>query len=136
MASAVVVESEATSAGMLRLEEAMNTAAEATVTRDFARTVRSTLASNAPSVSGTLAGSNVIRVKSKTGHIYSVQIGPTTPYARRIELGLHRADSMGRIYHQHGVGYVKRTEAELLPEKYQEALANAWLTVLGGGISG
>ncbi len=37
----------------------------------------------------------------------SVEIGPTTPYGRRIELGFHGADSLGRVYDQEGRPYVE-----------------------------
>lgn len=62
----------------------------------------------------------------------SVNIGPTSPYGRRLELGYHDTDSLGRHYEVDGFPYVEPAEEQSLPElaavmaeTYRAALAAA-----------
>lgn len=43
------------------------------------------------------------------------QVAPTVVYARRVELGFHGADSLGRVYNQQGKPYLKPGQHDALP---------------------
>lgn len=61
---------------------------------------------NAPVVTGTLRRSIVVTGPVPTGHgSFSATVGPTVIYGRRIELGFHGTDSIGRHYDQSGHPY-------------------------------
>ena len=64
--------------------------------------------------------------------VYSAEVGPTTVYARRIELGFYNMrDKLGRLYHQRPKPYVKPAYAETVP-KVREYGVNA----IAGAIRG
>lgn len=65
-------------------------------------------------VSGTLRRSWRMQSESGAG-VYSAKVGPTTVYARRIELGFKDTDSIGRTYNQSPKPYVKPAFERALP---------------------
>lgn len=59
-------------------------------------------------VSGTLRRSvKVLSIERLSFGRWESRTAPTTVYGRRIELGFHGADSLGRIYNQPGYPYVQ-----------------------------
>lgn len=69
--------------------------------REGARILQAEARQAAPYRSGGLSGSIVIEQIGATA-----RIGPTAPYARRIELGMHSKDRLGRSYHERGHPYM------------------------------
>lgn len=62
----------------------------------------------AQSVTGTLRRSiHMVGVSSLGAGTWRSQVAPSTVYARRVELGFHGADSIGRHYDQPGYAYMK-----------------------------
>lgn len=59
------------------------------------------------------------------------QVGPTTVYARRQELGFHGADALGRVYDETGWPYVRPAFDETAPRLNDFAVAK--LTEAIGG---
>ena len=69
-----------------------------------------------PVLTGTLRRSWRMESLPTVGGIYAARTGPTTVYARRIELGFKGPDSLGRVYNQQGNPYVKPAYDKMLPE--------------------
>ena len=70
---------------------------------------------NSPVKSGTLRRSWQTVPVSEGLTVFSAAVGPTTVYARRIELGFKGPDSLGRVYNQVGKPYVKPAYESVLP---------------------
>lgn len=63
-------------------------------------------------------------------HVYRGKVGPSDPgHARRIELGLHRADKRGRVYHQKGTHWMEKAKEKVYPE-FERALEAAWAAAM------
>lgn len=83
--------------------------------QDAAHLVEGAAKGRAPVETGTLRRSirSWISREDVTETGYSV--GPTVVYARRIELGFHGPDSLGRVYHQGPHPYLKPAVQDSLP---------------------
>lgn len=77
-------------------------------------------------VSGTLRRSWHVTVAGNTA-----EVGPTTVYARRQELGFAGADSLGRVYDTPGWPYVKPAFEATLP-RIQQYAEQAYADAIGG----
>ena len=63
----------------------------------------------------TRSGTNRRSIHLETAGLGAYEVGPTTVYSRRLELGFDGADSLGRVYHQKPRPYMKPGRAEALP---------------------
>jgi hypothetical protein len=83
----------------------------------------------APVVTGTLRRSiAVTKVQQLSIDQWLSETGPTTAYGRRIELGFHGADSLGRVYNQAGQPYFGPAVEDSMPAVetlYYETFAKA-----------
>jgi HK97 gp10 family phage protein len=82
---------------------------------------------NAPVKTGTLRRS--IRVFGPTSigfGSYMALIGPTVIYGRRVELGFHGADSLGRHYDQEGRPYLGDAYAEAMAGPLSAIFTKHW----------
>lgn len=71
----------------------------------------------APVRSGTLRRSlHTEPARSDGAGGFHAYMGPTVIYARRIELGFHGRDSIGRVYDQYGEPYVRPAFERARPE--------------------
>ena len=61
---------------------------------------------------------------------YLARIGPTTAYARRVDLGFSGSDSMGRTYHQPPNPYAERGYKAAMPA-VNALFRDAWATAIG-----
>lgn len=75
-------------------------------------------------VSGSLRNSIVVDGPRADGLGWVAFVGPTAPYGRRVELGFHGADSLGRVYDQTGFPYMEpafhEVERVALPALYRK----------------
>lgn len=62
---------------------------------------------------------------------WQTQLGPTAIYSRRIELGFHGADSLGRVYNQGPFPYFTPAWNEVVP-RATEIYALHWRKALTG----
>ena len=107
------VEWRDTSAALDRIV-AKAVAAAKRIEADGAKLVQAAMMLRAPHRSGALRGG--ISVGVYKGH---AAVGPTGVYARRISLGYHGRDSLGRLYKESGnpyAGGADRDSAELVHE--------------------
>ena len=74
---------------------------------DAAHLVEAATKQRAPVRTGTLRRSVLSRVLAAGDGVTAYSVGPTTVYGRRIELGFHGPDSLGRVYHQGPHAYLK-----------------------------
>lgn len=61
------------------------------------------------------SGTNRRSIHTEPGALGGYDVGPTTVYSRRLELGFDGADSLGRVYHQKPRPYMKPGRSEALP---------------------
>src|SRR5258708_5251694 len=62
---------------------------------------------------------------------WQTKVGPTVIYGRRIELGFHGADSLGRAYNHHGYSYFGPAYARVTP-MIPAIYAKHWARALSG----
>lgn len=86
----------------------------------------------APVRSGTLRRSVITKDLGSGGvGIYSTEVGPTVIYARRVALGFHGPDSLGRVYHQAGNDYWGPAVSETATG-FHDLAAATWAAAIGG----
>ncbi len=93
-----------------------------------AHATQAALMKEAPVVSGTLRRSMQVVGPTKVGSSYEAQIGPTVIYARRVALGFHGSDSLGRTFDQAGNPYHARAVASV---RYSQIFEGAIGAALG-----
>lgn len=76
-------------------------------------------------VTGTLRRSIHTKGPTSTGTGYMAQVGPSVIYGRRIELGFHGTDSLGRNYNQQSYPYL-RPALETVGPRLEAIMAQAW----------
>lgn len=81
-------------------------AAAAGIANDAALVVEAAAKQRTPVQGGTLRRSYETEPGGSLGDVYA-RVGPTMVYARRVELGFHGADSLGRVYDQQPRPYLK-----------------------------
>jgi hypothetical protein len=91
------------------------------------------LAASEEVVSGVESGGpnplRVVNIASAAG-IFAASIGPgagghASAYARRIELGFHGTDKLGRTYHQSGRAYLWRANRDI-EHLFEGLIENVW----------
>lgn len=94
-------------AGLDALMDRIDVASKAIVVKSVAA-IQATGMSKTKVISGTLRRSWHSEAIDAAEGVYAAKTGPTTVYARRIELGFYNMrDKLGRLYHQRGKPYVK-----------------------------
>lgn len=108
------VEADPTIAALRAIMVRVNAACEAAVAKS-ALAVQQAGMGKTKVRSGTLRRSWRMELLPSEGGVYAARVGPTTVYARRIELGFQGPDSLGRVYNQQPSPYVKPARDETLP---------------------
>lgn len=93
---------------------------------DGAKLVQTAMMLRAPHRSGRLRGG--ISIGAYAGY---PAVGPTGPYARRISIGFHSTDRLGRRYSERGNAYASGADKDSAPLVRQLAITR-WRATLGG----
>lgn len=99
---------------------------------DTAHKVQAATVVNEPVVSGTLRRSVTVDGPNALGaHGWEALVGPTVIYGRRVELGFHGADSLGRVYDQAGHPALEPAVRDIVPDA-----AAAFRGIIAAAIAG
>lgn len=106
-------------------------AATPAATLEAAHLVQKAAMAEAPVLTGTLRRS--IHTEGPLASVGGAmaQVGPSVIYARRIELGFHGADSLGRHFDQSGDPYLQRGYESTI-DQIAEVYARAWAKAVAG----
>jgi hypothetical protein len=96
-----------------------------------ARAIEASVKRETPVLTGTLRRSIHVEGPEPFGvGGWMAQVGPSEVYGRRVELGFHGTDSLGRKYDQDGNPYMERGFARVAPQ-LPEVFAGAWAEAMG-----
>lgn len=103
-------------AAVTKLQSNMAAATRAAVA-EAGHTIQAAAQGQAPVVTGTLRRSIRTRPLTSFGMLgWETDVGPTVVYGRRVELGFHGNDALGRAYSQDGQPYLAPAFADVAPE--------------------